>query len=77
MPTTPTQPRKAPVPAVPMRELLASCAAATAVSTPPAPARVRDADGRHGRPEAYDGHHEAYDGVPGLRGGRGETPRAA
>lgn len=37
--STPTPPTdKRPDPAVPMRELLAACAAAAAVSTPPRPA---------------------------------------
>ncbi|QIJ64244.1 hypothetical protein [Streptomyces sp. JB150] len=45
------------VPAVSMRDLLASCAAASAVSTPPRPAP--SAEPRRPEPERVSGHREA------------------
>ncbi|MCX5204789.1 hypothetical protein OG897_25450 [Streptomyces sp. NBC_00237] len=57
-PMTPAAPASAPAPAkasapVSMSALLASCAAATAVSTPPRQARARDSDeGTAGQREA-------------------------
>jgi hypothetical protein len=50
-----TPPRLAP--AVSMRDLLASCAAATAVSTPPRP--VSPAEPRRPEPERVTEHREA------------------
>ncbi|MFD1830365.1 hypothetical protein ACFSJS_11895 [Streptomyces desertarenae] len=56
------QPPKAPDAArgaVPMRDLLASCAAADAVSTPPASASPSDTAGRAGSDEGPDAGAEA------------------
>ncbi|WP_149184921.1 hypothetical protein [Streptomyces sp. TRM49041] len=64
---------------VSMRDLLASCAAANAVSTPPRPAAVGTADRTEGDDptEGGDGGDEAAHTHARREGERHEAPRAA